>query len=124
MTHMYNEIMSGVDLSDQKVSVYDNNRKSSKWWKKVFVRLLMCSVVYSWICFKLLAKKKELSLKNFLIPLAEFLCHEGVQRTTMKWKKVGRPSDIFIDVWEHLPTEGQKRRRCAECSKKKENKNE
>ena len=28
---LYNDIMGGVDLSDQKVNVYDFNRKSTKW---------------------------------------------------------------------------------------------
>ncbi|XP_046407856.1 macrophage metalloelastase-like [Ischnura elegans] len=30
----YNRYMGGVDLSDQKVSVYDFDRRSKKWWKK------------------------------------------------------------------------------------------
>ncbi|GFY67173.1 piggyBac transposable element-derived protein 4 [Trichonephila inaurata madagascariensis] len=30
----YNKIMGGVELSDQKVSLYDFDRKSTEWWKK------------------------------------------------------------------------------------------
>lgn len=29
----YNTIMCGVDLADQKVSMCDLDRKSTKWWK-------------------------------------------------------------------------------------------
>ena len=36
---LYNDIMGGVDLSDQKVNVYNFNRKSTKWWKKVFYKI-------------------------------------------------------------------------------------
>ncbi|KAF2349106.1 PiggyBac transposable element-derived protein [Trinorchestia longiramus] len=42
---LYNRIMGGVDLSDQKGKLYDFNRKSMKWWKKVFYRLLLLTVV-------------------------------------------------------------------------------
>ena len=36
---MYSDIVGGVDLSDQKVNVYDFNKKSTKWWKKVFYKI-------------------------------------------------------------------------------------
>ena len=36
---LYNQIMGGVDLSDQKINVYDFNRKSTKWWNKVFYKI-------------------------------------------------------------------------------------
>jgi len=41
----YNSIMGGVDLTDQKTGLYDLDRKSHKWWKKVFFKLFMTSVV-------------------------------------------------------------------------------
>ncbi|CAH1984900.1 unnamed protein product [Acanthoscelides obtectus] len=33
----YNEIMGGVDLADQMSGVYNLDRKSCKWWKKVSI---------------------------------------------------------------------------------------
>lgn len=39
----YNQIMGGVFLSDQKVGKYDFNRKSQKWWRKVFFEVVMMS---------------------------------------------------------------------------------
>ncbi|KAF2348568.1 PiggyBac transposable element-derived protein [Trinorchestia longiramus] len=48
-----NRIMGGVDLSDQKGKLYDFNRKSMKWWKKVFYRLLLLTVINAWfLCCK------------------------------------------------------------------------
>ncbi|GFR14107.1 rho guanine nucleotide exchange factor 10-like protein [Trichonephila clavata] len=32
----YNKIIRGVDLADQMTNVYGLDRKSCKWWKKVF----------------------------------------------------------------------------------------
>lgn len=66
MIHTYNEIMGGVDLSDQKMSVFDLGRKSKKWWKKVFIRILMSLLVNSWIVYKELNKMHKLQLKNLL----------------------------------------------------------
>ncbi|GFR23559.1 rho guanine nucleotide exchange factor 10-like protein [Trichonephila clavata] len=43
----YNKIMGGVDLADQMTNVYVLDRKSCKWWKQVFFRLLMSEVVNS-----------------------------------------------------------------------------
>nr|CAH7742974.1 unnamed protein product [Callosobruchus chinensis] len=48
----YNAHMGGVDLSDQLAGLYDMDRKSLKWWKKVFYRLLMTCCVNSWIIFR------------------------------------------------------------------------
>ncbi|GFX33405.1 rho guanine nucleotide exchange factor 10-like protein [Trichonephila clavipes] len=47
----YNKIMGGVDLADQMANVYELDRKSCKWWKKVCFRLLMSAVVNSWIAY-------------------------------------------------------------------------
>ncbi|CAH2010637.1 unnamed protein product [Acanthoscelides obtectus] len=50
MLQFYNAHMGGVDLTDQIVSLYDFERKSGKWWKKVFYKVLMMAVVNAHIC--------------------------------------------------------------------------
>lgn len=40
----YNKYMGGVDHADQMITLYDLDRRSGKWWKKVFFRLLMTCV--------------------------------------------------------------------------------
>ncbi|KAG5880364.1 hypothetical protein JTB14_028018 [Gonioctena quinquepunctata] len=40
----YNCNMGGVDLADQMITLYEHDRKSRKWWEKVFFRLLMTAV--------------------------------------------------------------------------------
>lgn len=115
----YNRYMGGVDLSDQKVTCYDFGRKSLKWWKKVFYRLLMVAVVNAWIIHMDIHKKKT-KLLHFLVPLAESLISYGKQHSTVKRRSSrGRPSKRarqLHNVGGHLPLEGQTRRRCARCS--------
>ncbi|XP_054746207.1 piggyBac transposable element-derived protein 3-like [Anastrepha obliqua] len=42
-------IVGGVDLGDQMSGLYDINRKSNKWWKKVFYRGMMMAAVNTWV---------------------------------------------------------------------------
>lgn len=55
----YNKVMGGVDLADQKMGTYDLNRKSSKWWKRVFFRLTMLAVVNAHVLFQEVNNKKN-----------------------------------------------------------------
>lgn len=94
----YNKFMRGVDLADQLSTLYDINRKSSKWWKKVFYKLLMTSVVNAWILFQDIQHKKT-PLINFIIPLAEQLIDSGRQNATgIRRKLYGRPSRTSIST--------------------------
>ena len=45
MIQHYNVNMGGVDKCDQRLSYYGLNRKSKKWWKKVFFRFFEMSIV-------------------------------------------------------------------------------
>lgn len=73
----YNQIMGGVDLSDQNVACYDVDRKSLKWWKKVFYKLLMMTVVNAWIIYKEIKHRDSLPLKSFTVALAEQMVSLG-----------------------------------------------
>lgn len=122
MIEFYNKIMGGVDLSDQKVGTYDFDRKSKKWWKKVFFRLLMITVVNSWILYEE-TKKKKIQLIDFFVPLAEEMIAVGKANAKVKRKRTpSRPtsaSKLMMNVGDHLPVEGDTRRRCVRCSKQK-----
>ena len=49
----YNMYMGGVDLTDQHLSYYSmTTRKTLKWWKKGFWRLVDICIVNSWIVFR------------------------------------------------------------------------
>ena len=118
----YNKFMGGVDLADQKMAVYDLDRKSLKWWKKVFFKLLFAAISNASIIHGHLQKrKKSLTMKAFLIALAEQLIEEG---TKDSYKKKRLPLAVpgkrrMIDVGSHLPIEGEVRRRCRLCAEKK-----
>nr|CAI5834565.1 unnamed protein product [Callosobruchus analis] len=87
--------MRGVDLSDQMVGVYEVDRKSQKWWRTVFYKLLLTAVVNAWILYQELNHMKNLSLKQFMIPLAEKLIASSKKCATIKRRKsCGRPPNL------------------------------
>lgn len=115
----YNRFMGGVDLSDQKICLYDFDRRSTKWWKKVFYKLLMTAVVNAHILFQEV-KHRKMPLLQYIVPLAESMIAHGKENATVKRKKTGRPSSatkLMLNVGDHLPLEGPTRRRCVRCSK-------
>lgn len=118
----YNKFMGGVDIADQMATLYDHDRKSAKWWKKVFYKLLMISAVNAWIVFKEV-KGNDIPFLQFLVALAEGMIAFGKGRAHIRRKKSsGRPSKRFknmLNVGDHLPVEGNSRRRCFHCSTQK-----
>lgn len=117
----YNKFMGGVDKSDQYSTYYQVDRKSNKWWKRMFNRLLLITVSNAWILHKKF-KEKEMSLIDFLIPLSEEVMELGKIGTNYQRKLgAGRPSKRLKLMGNvgHQPIRGQTKRRCAFCTEKK-----
>ncbi len=47
----YNKYMGGVDLSDQFCSNIETEKKTFKWWKKLFFHIMDVCVVNAWIIY-------------------------------------------------------------------------
>ncbi|XP_050297246.1 piggyBac transposable element-derived protein 4-like [Anthonomus grandis grandis] len=118
----YNSYMGGVDLSDQLSGLYDIDRKSQKWWRKVFYKLFLTSATNAWILFKE-AHNRDVPFIVFLVNLAESLINLGRENAGMVRKRcTSRPSSSsrnMVNVGDHLPIQGTTRRRCHSCSSKK-----
>ena len=54
---MYNKYMGGVDANDQLLKYSHFNRRTIKWWKKVFFRMLNICMVNAFILWKEHCKK-------------------------------------------------------------------
>lgn len=121
MIKCYRYIMGGVDLADKMIGVYDLDRKSTKWWKKVFFRLLMTCAVNSWILHSELHREKR-PFKNFVVELSEQLINKGRETAAVKrTRRDGRNSKrakLSTNIGDHLPIQGTMRRRCEGCKRK------
>jgi len=113
----YRKIMGGVDLADQMAGLYDLDRKSLKWWKKVIFRCLLFSSVNAWVIYKELRRNPRLSFLDFIVQLAEELIAHGKTKLPVKRASRGRPSLLrkCDNIGEHLPFEGNSRKRCKRC---------
>lgn len=121
----YNEHMNYVDKSDMHIATYRIDRKSRKWWHRLFWHFLDLTIVNAYIIFKNRSPDcKSITLKEYRFAVACGLIGadpETPQRgrrssSPPKNKfKVIVPSEIRYDKVAHLPVHGQKVR-CARCS--------
>lgn len=97
--------MGGVDRADQYQSLYDYDRKSTKWWKKGFYTCVNICTVNACILYKDLKREnKDVSYLTFLIDLAEELAEEGVKLSNLPLPKKGPPKKRKTSAL-HLPIE-------------------
>ena len=121
----YNKYMGGVDHADQMIELYDLDRKSRKWWRKVFFCFLLTAVYNSYIIF-CETNHKRIPYIHYFINLAESMIEVGRSKTgkRKKTKRVGRHSASFrkinpAGVGEHFPLKHKSRQRCIRCTARK-----
>ena len=121
----YNKYIGGVDHADQIIGLYDLDRKSKKWWRKVFFRLLLTAVYNFYIIFCETNHKKTPYIE-FFAKVAESRIEEGRNKvgTRKKTKRVGRHSRSFkkmdaMGTSGHLPLKIKSRIRCVRCTSRK-----
>ena len=123
----YNSAMGGCDLMDQMIS-YGGvfQRKTRKWWKKIFHWIIEITLVNSYILYKLTRAEgqKPLPLQGY----KDILINQLKQRALLvldpndpvKTPKRGRPSLDMNSRFEgnkHLIKYVKEDRRCVVCSK-------
>lgn len=122
----YNKNMNFVDKFDQNLNVYKVDRKSKKWWHRIFFYLFDAAIVNAYVLYKELNLPKK-TMKEFRREVITFLTTETEikrrQSTTrntiaIKKNKPFVPPEIRTSESAHQPTRDT-RRRCALCSTSK-----
>ncbi|XP_064479057.1 piggyBac transposable element-derived protein 3-like [Ornithodoros turicata] len=123
----YNQWMGGVDRFDQKRNSYRCDRRSKKWWYRIFYYLLDAAVVNSFIQY---GAENEGTFFWFRLVLGRQLTNGLSFRTNKcatahKHRKNGRPSGrqmtrVPLEMrnlgQSHHPQRVESRRRCRWCS--------
>ena len=123
----YNNFMGGVDLVDQNVSYYSlTQRKTIKWWKKIFWRLIDLSILNAWVIFRHNFPDSPIKtqrgfrhelIRELVQPLlflkASPLCPLALQSSRSK-----QPKSIKRLVGKHFPYRAGCRRKCVVCGSK------
>ena len=135
---VYNTNMGGIDLSDMLLTIYQNHRKSRKWYFRIIYYLVWIASSNCWLTYRndLTDEEdragKRLSFKDFLLQTADGLSKVGkacrarpgrpslaVNQPTPKRKRLADenvPVEILRkDHVDHLP-EHSNRGRCKHCT--------
>lgn len=111
----YNAHMKGVDRSDQMLSYYPCERKTVRWYKKVFVHVLQVAMVNAWSLYKLAYVDKKITLYDYRHIVIKSLLPAAIESpASISTKK--RPNHILSKV--PFDQAGKRRKkRCRVCSK-------
>lgn len=123
----YNMNMNFVDRFDQMKSTYELDRKSKKWWMRIFFHFLDCCMVNAYTLYKV-KELKKVSLKDFRRKVIDGLLAERYvevfadnpeesSEEPFKTRKRNVPGEVRFTSSDHQPVRST-RRRCARCSTK------
>lgn len=125
----YNKNMGGVDVGDQLLVYYALGRKTLKWWRHVFWRLIELGIVNAYLLYRevilcnSLTERKKGSHKRFRIALCHalvtpFLEDKAQPDALIVRPRGGRPSTRGIERLhgKHFGKKTTKRNRCVCCS--------
>ncbi|KAJ8929756.1 hypothetical protein NQ314_017527 [Rhamnusium bicolor] len=96
MVKDYNENMGYVDKSDQIKSYYEIDRKSKRWWLRIFWHFIDLTIVNAFILFRIQSEGKSITLKDFRTSVARGLI--GI----LKRQKRGRKSEDLVSPSRNL----------------------
>ncbi|XP_045134451.1 piggyBac transposable element-derived protein 3-like [Portunus trituberculatus] len=118
----YNDNMGGVDKHDMLRQLYGTNRKSMKWWHRIFWGLLDMCIVNAYVVYK--ESHGSLPLLDFRRDLAQGLLTYSKERSSRGAPKRRKtdysipPSVRLSNTGIHWPKFIGKKGRCEVCSKK------
>lgn len=118
----YNENMGGVDKHDMLRQLYGINRKSMKWWHRIFFGLLDMSIVNAFVVYKeeqgslpLLQFRRELA-QGLLTYAKDHRCKGAPKRRKIDYSV---PKSVRLNnTGIHWPKFLEIKGRCEVCSKK------
>lgn len=69
----YNANMGFVDKADRSIATYGINKRSKKWWHRIFWHFIDVSIVNSYILYKLTFPNRQMTLKDFRLSVVDGL---------------------------------------------------
>lgn len=125
----YNQYMGGVDLTDQNLSYYSmTNKKTLKWWKKVFWRFIDICIINSWIIFRHNNPQSPIKTQQvFRLKLIEELVQQLLDLKASTNCPPYLCSRVSVStekrlIGKHFAYKNTKQGRCRVCSQKKNGK--
>lgn len=120
--HLYNHNMNGVDRADQLAVYYSFERKTRKWWRKVFFWMMESTIVNSFIIYKEVVAdpSSHLSYRRRVIEILATRCITSAPPRPRAGRPCKRPrlEDTPERLNQHLHVMGKREqlRDCTVCS--------
>ena len=112
----YNKNMGLVDKSDMQMSFSDTTRRSMKWYKKLFFRLLDLTIYNAYILFKY-SHQEDLQLSTFRMQLIKEICTKFGHDSTPRGQQSKNSHCKLVERHFISSVQGKhKMRRCHVCS--------
>ena len=113
----YNKYMLGVDRLDQRMSYYKFERKSIRWWRKVFFWMIEVVIVNAYTLYSGHTDvRRKLSHKEFRRQLVITLCEEQISQARHRRPTSRGDQSIERLRGSHYPDTATTRRDCRVCS--------
>ena len=113
----YNNNMGLVDKSDMQMSFNDTTRRSMKWYKKLFFRLVDVAIYNAYLLYKYVHQEPTLPLSSFRLELIKEICKKFCGKRTEPGRPAGNNVKRLIGKHYISSIAGRrKRRRCYVCS--------
>lgn len=118
----YNAYMGFVDKADMLTACYAINRKSKRWYMRIFWHFIDVCVVNAFLAFGINAEGKQMDLKSFRLSVAQGLIRlshkdKGKAKVNCNKFKVAVPLERRLTENVHLPVRSTWKR-CHVCSTK------
>ena len=118
----YNEHMGGVDKHDAARQCYGSDRKSTKWWHRLFFGLLDMALVNAHILYNEEMANENISMFDFVrnVALGLMTYSKRDERGLLKRRKsnYSTPTSVRLsNVGVHLVEFTNNKNRCEVCSK-------
>lgn len=122
----YNKYMGFVDNADRLLSTYKIDRKSRKWWHRLFWHFIDVTVTNSFIIFTKVNANNSMTLKRFRLRLVDQLVAHKIPTTKGRKRQSSLENSYKPQVpvekrrsqSAHMPIHITNPRRCALCSTK------
>jgi hypothetical protein len=125
----YNQNMGHVDKADMLKSCYEIDRKSKRWWLRIFWHFIDVTIVNAFILFRQRCDGRSMELKEFRIAVARGLIgipkrekrgrkSDEAECSQRKYKRQVPLETRYVES-SHMPMYGTSLR-CASCSTKSE----
>lgn len=117
--------MGYVNYADMLKSYYEIDRKSHKWWHKIFFHFLDLSLVNSFTLFKENSQGSTMNIKQYRLAVAAGLIGQPnpsskgrkPQKKTLNKFKINVPLEQRLSNASHMP-QSCASKRCCYCSTK------